>query len=138
MPRLLPYTPVFTSLFFTLSALIFIFHTLKYNGNGFLLLDFSIIFAIFVNILLFFLTMKAQRKSEEEKAYQSLQERYAFENMQYEALNARSEELAKLRHDFNNQLATINSLLYSKNYAAANEFATALKKEISRFNDSSP
>lgn len=136
MPKLLPYMPVFVSLFFTFSALISISHMPKHR-NSFPLLDFSIVFAVFVNILLFFLILGVQKKSKKEKAYQALCERYELETLQYEALKARSDELAKLRHDFNGHLATINSLLYSKNYAAANEFATALKKELSRFNDSS-
>lgn len=133
MPERFSYMPVLVPLLFTLLSLLFISYLSEQNKISSISLNIYIFFVILVNILLYSLTLHSQQKSQKEKAYQALCERYAMEKLQYKALEARSEELAKLRHDFNSQLAAINSLLCSKNYAAANEFATALKKELSRF-----
>ncbi len=131
--KLFSYTPVFISLFFPFLSLFFIYYLSENNKISYLSINIYIIFVILVNILLYYLTLHSRQKSQKEKAYQALCERYELERLQYEALEARSKELAKLRHDFNSQLAAINALLCSKNYAAANELATALKKELSRF-----
>jgi len=133
MPERFSYMPVLVPLLFTLLSLFFISYLSEQNKISSISLNIYIFFVILFNILLYSMTLHSQQKSQKEKAYQALCERYAMEKLQSKALEARSDELAKLRHDFNSQLATINSLLYSKNYAAANEFATALKKELSRF-----
>lgn len=133
MPKLFPYAPVLISLLFSFLSLLFISYLSEYGKVSSFIFNIYIAFVILVNILLYSLTLRSQQKNKKEKAYQALCERYELEKLQYKALEARSEELAKLRHDFNSQLAAINALLCSKNYAAANEFATALKKELSRF-----
>lgn len=61
-------------------------------------------------------------------AYQELQTLYQIEETHYRELEQRSESLAKIRHDFHNQLATLHMLLQSKNYADAKDMALHMKE----------
>lgn len=52
------------------------------------------------------------------------------EQVHYTELEQRSEELAKIRHDFNNQLASVTRLVRSGDRASAQELVLALSQEI--------
>jgi sensor histidine kinase regulating citrate/malate metabolism len=53
-----------------------------------------------------------------------------LEQARYGEVEKRSEELAKIRHDFNNQLASIIQLVRTGEDGAAQEMISALTNEI--------
>jgi hypothetical protein len=55
-----------------------------------------------------------------------------LEQARYIEVERQSEELAKLRHDFNNQLSSITHLVRAGESAAAREIISALTNEINR------
>lgn len=71
------------------------------------------------------------------EAYRELQTLYQMEEAHYHELEQHSEALAKIRHDFHNQLATIHLLLQSKNYTAARELALRMKEVLTSVASSS-
>lgn len=83
-------------------------------------------------IVLLFLLLKKEEKKSLEEAYLELKELYQLEAANYQALEVHHEELAKLRHDFNNQLSTLYMLISSGQMDAAREFASSLKKHAQR------
>lgn len=62
-------------------------------------------------IFLLYYVVALEGKTELEQELQSLHYRMELEQAHYSAVEARREELAKIRHDINNQLATVRLLL---------------------------
>ncbi len=94
-------------------------------------LHFSLIAPIILfitNIFLFLSLINQEEKSEANAAYLELQTLYKLEEAHYHELEQQSEALAKIRHDFHNQLATIYMLLQNKNYMDAKEMALHMKE----------
>ena len=94
-------------------------------------LHFSLIAPIILFIANLFLLLSAKNLEEKaiaQTAYHELQILYKMEEEHYHELEQHSEALAKIRHDFHNQLATIHMLLQNKNYADAKEMAFRMKE----------
>lgn len=94
-------------------------------------LHFSLIAPIILFIANFFLLLSVMNQAEKvnaQAAYRELQTLYQMEEEHYHELEKHSEALAKIRHDFHNQLATIHMLLQSKNYTDAKEMAFRMKE----------
>ena len=94
-------------------------------------LYFSLISPIILfiaNLFLVLYAMNQEEKTAANAAYRELQTLHQIEEAHYKELEQHSEALAKIRHDFNNQLATIHMLLQSKNYADAKEMALHMKE----------
>lgn len=94
-------------------------------------LSFSLIapFILFIShILLLLYAMNQEEKAAAKAAYRELQTLYKIEEEHYHELEQHSEALAKIRHDFHNQLATIHTLLQSRNYADAKDMALRMKE----------
>lgn len=94
-------------------------------------LYFSLISPIILfiaNLFLFLYAMNQEEKAAAKAAYLELQTLYKIEEEHYHELEQHSEALAKIRHDFHNQLATVHMLLQSKNYADAKEMALHMKE----------
>lgn len=94
-------------------------------------LHFSLIapFILFIaNLFLLLSAMNQEEKATAKAAYRELQTLYQMEEAHYHELEQHSEALAKIRHDFNNQLSTIHMLLQSKNYTDAKEMALHMKE----------
>lgn len=92
---------------------------------------FSLISPIILLIANLFLVLYAVNQEEEataNTAYRELQTLYKIEEAHYSELEQHSETLAKIRHDFNNQLVTIHLLLQNKNYTDAKEMAQHMKE----------
>lgn len=92
-------------------------------------------FSLFAPIILFianlFLLLSVMNQEETvaaNAAYLELQTLYQMEEEHYHELEQHSEALAKMRHDINNQLATIHMLLQNKNYTDAKEMALHMKE----------
>ncbi|MBO5227398.1 MAG: hypothetical protein J6B39_00210, partial [Lachnospiraceae bacterium] len=84
-------------------------------------------------IILFYYILRHNEKKTIEEAYEELQHLYAMDLEYYRELESRHEELAKLRHDYQNQLATLYMLISSGKTDAANEFIIALKTELQKY-----
>ena len=94
-------------------------------------LHFSLIapFILFIaNLFLFLSLINQEEKSAAKAAYRELQTLYQIEEKHYHELEQHSEALAKIRHDFHNQLATIHMLLQNEDYTDAKEMALHMKK----------
>lgn len=73
------------------------------------------------------------RQSEQEtvrRELRMLQKKMELDKIQYEALQLRRQALAKLRHDYNNQLIVVQLLLESGNESEAYEISFGLKKHL--------
>lgn len=94
-------------------------------------LHFSLIAPIILfiaNLFLFLSVINQEEKAVAQTAYRELQTLYRIEEEHYHELEQHSEALAKIRHDFNNQLATIHMLLQNKNYSDAKDMARHMKE----------
>ena len=94
-------------------------------------LHFSLIapFILFMaNLFLLLSAMNQEERTAAKTAYRELQTLYKIEEEHYHELEQHSEALAKIRHDFNNQLTTIYMLLQNKNYKDAKEMALRMKE----------
>lgn len=94
-------------------------------------LNFSLIapFILFIaNLFLLLSAMNQEEKMVAQAAYRELQTLYKIEEEHFHELEQHSEALAKIRHDFQNQLATIHMLLQNKNYTDAKDMALRMKE----------
>lgn len=124
---LLPYIMLY--LFATIFAP-FIFGGTALNSA---LISICIMIALISCIILFYYILRHNEKKNIEKAYEELQKLYAMDLEYYRELESRHEELAKLRHDYQNQLATLYMLISSGKTEAAKEFTIALKTELQKY-----
>lgn len=79
-------------------------------------------------LLLFTVLLRRSEKKDIHDACEELQMLNEMEQKRYHKLEDKREELAKLRHDYNNQLSAIRTLISSQNYPEAYELACAVKK----------
>lgn len=94
-------------------------------------LHFSLIAPVILsiaNLFLFLSAMNQEEKAVTKAAYRELQTLYKIEEEHFHELEQHSEALAKIRHDFQNQLATIHMLLQNKNYTDAKDMALRMKE----------
>lgn len=94
-------------------------------------LHFSLIAPVIffiANLFLFLSAMNQEEKAVANAAYRELQTLYKIEEEHFHELEQHSEALAKIRHDFQNQLATIHMLLQNKNYTDAKDMALRMKE----------
>lgn len=81
-------------------------------------------------VILLCLLLRRQEKQSIQAAYLELQELYQMENEYYQALEARHEELSKIRHDYNNHISTLYMLISSNKLEAARELANSMKQQM--------
>ncbi len=79
--------------------------------------------------LLYYVT-ELERKQALEEELQDTRHRMALEQAHYRAVEDRQEALARIRHDFNNQLATIGQLIRQGEEEGAREMIDALAADI--------
>ena len=94
----------------------------------------GILIASSANIALLYYLLRRHEKKTIQDAYLELQELYAMDLKYYEELEKQHEALSKIRHDYQNQLATLYMLISSNKINIATEFIDSLNKEL---NDSS-
>jgi len=97
--------------------------------NNTLMFICSLVATITIVILLYII-LRRQEKQSIQAAYLELQELYQLESDYYQALEARHEELSKIRHDYNNQLATLYMLISSNKTEAAKDLAASMKNQL--------
>lgn len=102
-------------------------------------LGFSLIAPVILFVANLFLLLSVMNFEEQyvaNTAFLELQTLYKIEEEHYRELEQHSEALAKIRHDFQNQLATIHMLLQNKNYNDAKEMALHMKELLDSVSDS--
>ena len=82
------------------------------------------------DLALFTYVMSQGEKTALEKELQEARCQMELEQARYQELEQRREELAKIRHDFNNQLASIAHLVRSGEVGSAQELIDTLAKSI--------
>ena len=73
---------------------------------------FSMTGAFLLNMLLIFVQFNQAEKDEAEKELAELKHQTELERQYYESVEARREEMAKIRHDYNNHLSSVLGLMY--------------------------
>lgn len=124
--NLLYFTLLPTIQFFLLIA-IFVPITFGSNVLNPILFPVCILIALISNIILFYYILRRHEKKTIQDAYEELEELYALDLEYYKELESKHEELAKLRHDYQNHLATLYMLISSNKIDTAKEFADSLK-----------
>ena len=81
-------------------------------------------------VILLVYVVSLDKKAAIEEELNETRHRAELEQQHYRELELRQEELAKLRHDFNNQLTTISHLIRKKEENNAQDMIQALSKEI--------
>ena len=97
--------------------------------NSSLMFICSLVATITIVILLYLL-LRRQEKQNIQAAYLELQELYQMENEYYQVLEARHEELSKLRHDYNNHISTLYMLISTNQLDAAKELASSMEQQL--------
>lgn len=75
-------------------------------SSGSIFICAGIIMGFIADFILLYVLMEQGRKETLVKQLQELETLRRVENVHYQAIEARREEMAKIRHDFNNQLIT--------------------------------
>ena len=91
---------------------------------------FSILIALVSNFVLLYFLLRRQEKRTIQDAYEELQVLYSMDLKYYEELEAQHEALAKVRHDYQNQLATLYMLISSNKIDSAQEFINSLQTSL--------
>lgn len=94
-----------------------------------MIIEICSIVSLASTIYLLYLVLRRQEKQSLEEAYLELKALYDLENEYYQALEAYNEELAKIRHDYNNQLSTLYMLISTNQLETAKELAASLKNQ---------
>jgi len=85
---------------------------------------------LFASIALFGYILSHDKRAGIEAEIKEIRRAMDLEQSRYREIEQQSEEVAKLRHDFNNQLASILQLMRAGEDEAAREMIDALSKEI--------
>lgn len=97
------------------------------TGNGIAPLPMlSMAGALLLDLLLIFVQFNQAEKEEAEKALEELKQTQARQKQQYESMEERWEEMAKLRHDYNNHLSSVLGLIRMGNRKEAEAAVKAL------------
>ena len=81
-------------------------------------------------LFLLYYVISLEKKAALEAELRDTRHRMALEQSYYRAVEARREELARIRHDFNNQLAAIGFLIQSGDEADAQTMLRQLSEDI--------
>ena len=109
-------------------ATLFIVYLSDISENNIYISLISPIILIIANLFLVQYAISQEEKATANVAYRELQTLHQIEEAHYRELEQHSEALAKIRHDFHNQLATIHMLLQNENYTDAKEMALHMKE----------
>lgn len=87
---------------------------------------------IAADIALLLYTVRQEEKTRLEEQLRESRHMMELERAHYQAVETRREEMARIRHDFNNQLAVIGQLVRKGNDEDAQQMITQLAAEIGR------
>lgn len=88
--------------------------------------------AFIVNILLICVQFNQANKEELEKEFLSLKHQTELERQHYQNIETRREDLAKIRHDYNNQLSSVLGLLRMNNTQEAEKVIQSLLDKVEK------
>ena len=88
-------------------------------------------------IVLFYYILSHDKRAAIEAELTETHRVIELEQAHYFELEQKSEEMAKIRHDFNNQLAIISRLIRSGEDSSARDMISTLSKEIANTKDES-
>lgn len=92
----------------------------------------GVFICIVVDAAILYYAVSLYKKAAIETELHETKRVMELEQVRYMELEQRSEELAKIRHDFNNQLASVTQLVRTGDKASAQELIDALSKEIEK------
>jgi signal transduction histidine kinase len=90
----------------------------------------GILISMIANLILLVYIVSLEKKTAVEEELRETRHAMELEQSHYRGAEQRREELSKIRHDFNNQLAVIGRLVRSGEQGTAQEMITALSKDI--------
>ena len=90
----------------------------------------GIVFMTVGNLALLKILLTASQKSELEKNLNDIQHIRELEKMHYTAIESRRHEMAKIRHDFNNQLTAVRQLAASGKEEDAEKLLSELESSL--------
>lgn len=91
---------------------------------------FSMAGALVLSLLLICVQFNQVEKDEMEKELSELKHKSELERQHYQSIEIRREELAKIRHDYNNQLSSVLGLLKTSNPQEAEKIIQSLLGKI--------
>jgi len=100
-----------------------------YNGNIYVIL--GVIIGFIADIILLYMVLTQGEKEEMACRLQETEYLRKVEEVHYQSIEARREELAKVRHDFNNQLTTALLLTLQGNAELAQTQLEQLQSQVS-------
>lgn len=95
-----------------------------------LIICIALILSFIADIILLYLIMEQNEKEVLGKRILELESIYRIQEMHYQSVEARREDMAKIRHDFNNQLTTAYNLITHSEESKAKEMLDELKLNI--------
>ena len=90
----------------------------------------TMIISIIVDMLIFYILMVQSEKQQLEKQLEECDQMRAIEKARYEEFEAKRTELAKFRHDYNNQLTTAILLEEQGNREMAGKMIKELRERV--------
>lgn len=99
-------------------------------SSGSIFICAGIILGFIADFILLYVLMEQDRKEALEKQLQELETLHRVENVHYQDIEARREEMAKIRHDFNNQLITAYHLTEQAEPERARALLDALRANL--------
>ena len=98
----------------------------------YILAIFGILLCLASDLVLLVYAISQEKRTALEAELHEIRHHMALERSHYRELERRREELAKIRHDFNNQLASIGQLIRSGEKNAAQNLIDSLEAEIKK------
>lgn len=90
----------------------------------------SLIIGIMADILLLFLLLRQQTMHDMEIKLNEVEKTWQVEQNHYRDIEARREELAKIRHDMAEQFVVMGELVHQENYAKVKEMLDTLQEYV--------
>lgn len=92
----------------------------------------GVLLGFVADFILLYVLMEQGVKEEMEKRLQEMELLYQIENIHYQSIEAKRTEMAKLRHDFNNQLLAAYHMTEQGNSKQSRILIDALRDEIAK------
>jgi len=92
----------------------------------------GVLLSLVADLVLLVYTISQEKKTGMEEELRETRHQMELEQAHYRAVEQRRDELAKLRHDFSSQLASVAQLVRSGEEDPAQDLIRALSKEINR------
>jgi len=98
---------------------------------------FGVSACLAASIVLFYYILSIEKRTAIEAELKETRRIMELEHSRYSEIERQSEEMAKISHDFNNQLSSIIRLVHTGEGNSAQEMINALSKKITETNEDS-